>query len=86
MTSAVPTENLTKGLEQKAPPLPFLDLKAQFSGIRDEVMAAIAGVMESQSFIMGPDVKLLEEELTAILGAKHAIACASGTDALILSL
>ena len=86
MTSAVPTENLTKGLEQKAPPIPFLDLKAQFSGIRDEVMAAIAGVMESQSFIMGPDVKLLEEELTAILGAKHAIACASGTDALILSL
>ena len=73
-------------LEQKAPAIPFLDLKAQFAGLRDEVMAAIARVMESQSFIMGPDVKLLEEELAAMLGAKHAIACASGTDALILSL
>jgi dTDP-4-amino-4,6-dideoxygalactose transaminase len=74
------------GLEQKTPTIPFLDLKAQFAGIRDEVMSAIARVMESQSFIMGPDVKLLEEELAAMLGAKHAIACASGTDALILSL
>lgn len=68
------------------PPIPFLDLKAQFAGIREEVMAAIEGVMESQSFIMGPDVKLLEDDLAKMLGAKHAVACASGTDALILSL
>jgi dTDP-4-amino-4,6-dideoxygalactose transaminase len=86
MTSAVLTETPKRGLEQNTPTISFLDLKAQFAGIRDEVMAAIAGVMESQSFIMGPDVKLLEEELAAMLGAKHAIACASGTDALILSL
>jgi len=86
MTSATPTEVPTKGLEHAAPKIPFLDLKTQFAGIRDEVMAAISEVMESQSFIMGPDVKLLEAELAAMLGAKHAIACASGTDALILSL
>lgn len=86
MTSAVPTATPRMGLEQKPPTIPFLDLKAQFAGIRDEVMEAIAKVVESQSFIMGPDVKLLEEELAAMLGAKHAIACASGTDALILSL
>jgi dTDP-4-amino-4,6-dideoxygalactose transaminase len=86
MTSAAPIQTSNKSADQKNPTIPFLDLKTQFAGIRDEVMVAIAGVMESQSFIMGPDVKLLEEELGAMLGAKHAIACASGTDALILSL
>ena len=73
-------------ISQTAPPLPFLDLKAQFAGIREEVMAAIAGVMESQVFILGPEVKKLEEEIAAALGARFAVACASGTDALILSL
>jgi dTDP-4-amino-4,6-dideoxygalactose transaminase len=86
MTSAAPIQTPNKSPDQKNPTIPFLDLKTQFAGIRDEVMVAIAGVMESQSFIMGPDVKLLEEELAAMLVAKHAIACASGTDALILSL
>ena len=68
------------------PAIPFLDLKTQFAGIREEVLAAIEGVMESQSFIMDPDVKLLEDDLAKMLGATHAVACASGTDALILSL
>jgi dTDP-4-amino-4,6-dideoxygalactose transaminase len=64
----------------------FLDLKAQYAGIREEVMAAVTRVMDSQYFILGPEVKKLEEELAAKLGAKHAIGCASGTDALILAL
>src|SRR5579864_7331323 len=64
----------------------FLDLRAQFATIRDEVMAAVTRVMESQHFILGPEVKLLEDEIAAKLGAKHVIGCASGTDALILSL
>jgi dTDP-4-amino-4,6-dideoxygalactose transaminase len=64
----------------------FLDLKAQFSSIRDEVLAAATRVLESQHFILGTEVELLEEEIAAKLGAKHAIGCASGTDALILSL
>jgi dTDP-4-amino-4,6-dideoxygalactose transaminase len=64
----------------------FLDLKAQFASIREEVMAAVTRVMESQHFILGPEVALLEEELAAKMGAKYAIGCASGTDALILVL
>jgi dTDP-4-amino-4,6-dideoxygalactose transaminase len=64
----------------------FLDLKAQYAGIREEVMAAVTRVMDSQYFILGPEVKKLEEELAAKLCVKHAIGCASGTDALILVL
>ena len=69
-----------------SPRFDFLDLRAQFSTIRDEVMQAVAQVFESQHFILGPEVKLLEEEVAAKLGSKFAIGCASGTDALILSL
>jgi len=64
----------------------FLDLRAQFAPIRDEVMAAITRVVESQYFILGPEVDHLEQEIAAKLGAKYAVACASGTDALILAL
>lgn len=64
----------------------FLDLKAQFATIREEVMAAVSRVMESQHFILGPEVQKLEEEIAAKLGAKFAVGCASGTDALILAL
>jgi dTDP-4-amino-4,6-dideoxygalactose transaminase len=65
---------------------PFLDLKAQFASIRDEVLAAVTSVLESQQFILGSEVKQFEEEIGAKLGAKFAIGCASGTDALILAL
>jgi dTDP-4-amino-4,6-dideoxygalactose transaminase len=67
-------------------PFDFLDLRAQFATIRDEVMQAVTQVFESQYFILGPEVKLLEDEVAAKLGSKFAIGCASGTDALILSL
>lgn len=73
-------------IEASKPTFDFLDLKAQFSTIREEVMAAITRVMDSQYFILGPEVKLLEEEIAQKLQAKHAIGCASGTDALILAL
>jgi len=70
-----------------APPrFDFLDLRAQFVTIRDEVMQAVAQVFESQYFILGPEVKLLEDEVAAKLSSKFAVGCASGTDALILSL
>jgi dTDP-4-amino-4,6-dideoxygalactose transaminase len=64
----------------------FLDLKAQFAGIREEVMAALTRVMESQIFIMGNEVQSFEQEFSQAFGAKHAIACASGSDALVLAL
>jgi len=69
-----------------APSFDFLDLKTQFATIRDEVMEAISGVMESQLFILGHEVRQFEEECAAYLGAKHAIGCASGSDALLLAL
>ncbi len=83
--SAVPAGKPSPVASAK-PAFDFLDLRAQFASIRDEVMAAVTRVFESQYFILGPEVKLLEEEVAAKLGAKFAIGCASGTDALILSL
>lgn len=64
----------------------MLDLKAQYAPIRDEVLGAITRVCDSQRFILGPEVDALEQELAAMLGAKHAIAVSSGTDALLASL
>jgi dTDP-4-amino-4,6-dideoxygalactose transaminase len=65
---------------------PFLDLKAQFALIRDEVMAAVERVMESQQFILGPEVGALEEEIREQVGCPHVFGCASGSDALLLAL
>jgi dTDP-4-amino-4,6-dideoxygalactose transaminase len=83
MTSSV-TDKTAQS--QAAPSFPFLDLKAQFASIREEVMAAVTRVLESQQFILGSEVKQFEDEIAAKLAAKHAIGCASGTDALILVL
>ena len=69
-----------------SPLFPFLDLKAQFAGIRDEVMAAIAETMQSQRFILGPEVERLESEIADYVGCDFAVACASGSDALLLAL
>lgn len=68
------------------PAFDFLDLRAQFAPIRAEILAAVTRVFESQYFILGPEVKLFEEEVAAKLGARFAVGCASGTDALVLSL
>lgn len=65
---------------------PFLDLKAQFATIKDEVMQAVTRVMNNQYFILGPEVQSLESELAAFLGVGFAIGCASGSDALMLAL
>lgn len=70
----------------KQPFLPFLDLKAQFSGLRAEVLAAVVRVLESQHFILGPEVEGFEQDLARLLGCRFAIGCASGSDALLLSL
>ena len=67
-------------------PVPLLDLKAQFETIRDDVLHAVHDVIESQSFILGPAVDRFEKEAAAYLGVPHAIGCASGSDALIISL
>lgn len=66
--------------------VPLLDLKAQFASIRTEVMPAVLAVIEDQKFIMGAPVAELEAAVAAACGVEHAIACASGTDALLLPL
>lgn len=66
--------------------VPLLDLTAQYRSIRDEVDAAVLSVVESQRFVLGPEVEALEAELCDYLGVKHAVGCASGTDALLLPL
>lgn len=68
------------------PDFSFLDLKAQFSGIRDEIVSAVTEVLESQHFILGPEVEAFEREISAHTGARFAIGCASGSDALLLAL
>ena len=65
---------------------PFLDLRAQFEEIREEVTAAVMSVLESQQFILGPEVEKFEEEIQGVVGCGHAIGCASGSDALLLAL
>jgi dTDP-4-amino-4,6-dideoxygalactose transaminase len=64
----------------------MLDLKAQLDSIRDEVLPALSAVVESQQFIMGEAVKKLEAEVARLSHARFGIGCASGTDALLLSL
>jgi dTDP-4-amino-4,6-dideoxygalactose transaminase len=65
---------------------PFLDLKKQYAAIKPQADAAVLRVMESQQFILGPDVRAFEEEVAAYLECRYAVGCASGTDALILAL
>ena len=66
--------------------VPLLDLVAQYQSIKDAVVPAMMAVIERQGFIMGPEVGQLENEVAALCQAKYAIACASGTDALLLPL
>lgn len=66
--------------------VPLLDLDAQHKPLREELLKAITRVVDSQHFIMGPEVKQLEKEIAAYTGVSHGIACASGSDALYLAL
>src|SRR3982750_3680080 len=66
--------------------VPLLDLRAQYSGLREHVRSAVDRVFESQIFVLGPEVEELEREVAAYSQARHAIACASGSDALLLAL
>jgi UDP-2-acetamido-2-deoxy-ribo-hexuluronate aminotransferase len=70
----------------KTNPLPFIDLQAQQKKIFDRVMEKIQGVLAHGQYILGPEVTELEDRLAAYAGVKHAITCASGTDALLMVL
>jgi len=66
--------------------VPLLDLKAQYSTIKGEVEAAVAEVLESQHFILGPKVEQCERAIAQYSGCSHAVGVSSGTDALLACL
>jgi len=66
--------------------IPFIDLAAQRRRLGPAVDAAVSRVLAHCQFILGPEVRAFEEELAAFCGAKQAVTCASGTDALVLAL
>src|SRR5690349_19787727 len=66
--------------------IPLLDLPAQYRQIRDEILVAIGRVLDSQKFVLGEEVEKLEAELAPYCGCRHAVGCASGSDALLLAL
>ena len=64
----------------------FVDMAAQQAAIKSELDKRLANVLASGKFILGPEVKELEEKLANYIGAKYCITCASGTDALQIAL
>ena len=66
--------------------VPLLDLTEQNQSLRPEIEAALARVLDTNAFILGGEVAALETELAEYCGTKHAIGCASGSDALLLAL
>src|SRR3990167_3817788 len=86
-TEAAPFPQFANENEKGAPvAVPVLDLKAQYQRIRQAIDDAVRGVLESGLFVLGPNVRALEEELASFLGVARAIALASGTDALHLTI
>src|SRR5215204_4922078 len=66
--------------------VPLLDLAAQYAPIRDAVVDAVTRVIDTQKFILGPEVEAFEAEVAAYLGVRHAIGVSSGTDALLVAM
>jgi UDP-2-acetamido-2-deoxy-ribo-hexuluronate aminotransferase len=66
--------------------IPFIDLKTQYQALKPQIHARINAVLEHGQYIMGPEVKELEDKLAAYTGSKHCITVASGTEALLISL
>lgn len=66
--------------------VPMLDLEAQNGPLLEEIRAAIDRVITTNRFILGPEVSAFEDEMAQFTGAKHAISCANGSDALVLAL
>jgi len=75
-----------ESLSSSADPIPQFDLHAQYAQIREEVRGAVQHVLDSQQFILGKEVAAIEEEMARFCEARYAVAVASGTDALVLSL
>ncbi|MCL2744606.1 MAG: DegT/DnrJ/EryC1/StrS family aminotransferase [Planctomycetaceae bacterium] len=72
--------------ETELQPVALLDLKRQYESIKDEIYEALKRVCDSGAFVLGPEVKALEQSIAAYSQTEYAVACASGSDALLLSL
>src|SRR2546430_2194134 len=70
----------------KTKEVPLLDLKAQYAPLKEEMLATVARVLDSQHFILGDEVVKLEEAIAEYSNTKFAVGCASGSDALFLAL
>jgi dTDP-4-amino-4,6-dideoxygalactose transaminase len=68
------------------PPIPLVDVKAQYAPLIPRLQAAFAEVLESGKFILGPNVKAFEEETAAFLGVPETVGVANGTDAIVIVL
>jgi len=66
--------------------IPFVDLKAQYSAIREDVLEALSAVLDNMELVLGPNVRAFESEFAEYCHAQHALGLASGTDALVLAL
>ena len=66
--------------------IPFVDLHAQYLSIKPEIDAAIAEVIAKSAFIRGPHVEAFEQAGRKLLGVKHCVSCANGTDALYIAM
>jgi UDP-2-acetamido-2-deoxy-ribo-hexuluronate aminotransferase len=66
--------------------IPFIDLKTQYQALKPQIQARINAVLDHGQYIMGPEVKELEDKLAIYTGAKHCITVASGTEALLIGL
>ncbi|MEW6124076.1 MAG: DegT/DnrJ/EryC1/StrS family aminotransferase [Pseudomonadota bacterium] len=77
---------MTTHVTSQMAPIPFIDVATQRARLGARIDRAVGAVLESCRFINGPEVSILEEQLAAFAGAKHAIACSSGTDALAMLL
>ena len=75
-----------RGTATEPPPVPLLDLRPQFEGLRTELESALARVLDSQAFVLGPEVEAFEASIAEYVGVRHAIGVASGTDAVLLSV
>lgn len=83
-TKTIPIEQSSGSALRKG--VPLLDLSRQYSALREELLAAIEAVCDSQQFILGPAVNDFETRAARFLGANFCVGCASGTDAIFLAL
>ncbi len=84
--SASRTASAAANHDPALPAVPLLDMQRQYEPLREAIRAAIDRVCESGRFILGPDCEQLEKAIAAYVGVKHGVACASGSDALLLAL